>query len=72
MPSSNGNGKFELIGSPITLGAITIQLARSRSGELIYGVTEPQNNGVLRTRWVYPSDRDYKKFEGDLEARNKN
>lgn len=61
--SDDGKGSFELIGDPVTDGVRTIQKARSRSGEIIYNVTEPQNDGVSRARWVYPSDRDYKELK---------
>lgn len=62
---NGGASSFALVGEPATVGIKTIQRARSNSGAVIYGVTEPQRDGVARMRWVYPSDRDYKDIEGE-------
>lgn len=60
---NGGASSFMFMGEPVTAGIKTIQKARSNSGALIYCVTEPQSDGVSRTRWVYPSDRDYVDIE---------
>lgn len=59
---------FALVGEPVTVGIKTIQRAKSHSGAVIYCVTEPQSDGVSRTRWVYPSDRDYEEIVREWEA----
>lgn len=65
---NGGASSFALVGKPITAGIKTIQRAKSHSGAVIYCVTEPQSDGVSRTRWVYPSDRDYKEISGEWGA----
>lgn len=58
---NGGASSFVFVGEPVRSGDRAIQKARSNSGAVIFQVSEPKN-GVPSTRWIYPSDRDYKEI----------